>query len=109
MENLWCLILCCVCMVPLLATAEGPKDVLFDALGLTFLYNMDDISGDFGFIDEKWDEEVFGHIYGRLADEVGIMVSFQESRKKHFTADNVYTLGRHIGRVLLVVLPLAVL
>jgi len=35
--------------------AENAQDVLFDALALTFLYNLDEISGDLGFVnDDDW-------------------------------------------------------
>lgn len=105
--NVWCLLLCGICMWPLLLTAEGPKDVIFDALGLTFLYNMDDISGDFGFIDEKWDEDQFGDIYGALAKCSDLMQTFRRYREDHFTPDNIYSVGKWLAFLLLALLPLA--
>jgi len=43
--------------------------VLFDAFGLTFLFNLDDVGGDLAFLDTKWDAELIGDIYGKLADQ----------------------------------------
>merc|ERR1712087_460735 len=74
--NVWALISCSVCMLfcfILAGSDKGPKDIIFDSLGLTFLYNLDDIASDLDFLDEKWDEDMMGDIYGGLADAPGIM------------------------------------
>merc|ERR1712194_425093 len=47
--------------------SESPKDVMFDALGLLFLYNLDDIGGEFGFVDEDdWPGVRLGWIYQEM-------------------------------------------
>ena len=39
-------------------------DVLFNAMAVTFLYNLDDIGGEMGFLgDEDWDGEELGKLY----------------------------------------------
>lgn len=50
--NSWVIIWLIIDMFFVLGTAGTVIDVLMDALGLAFLYNLDDISGDLGFIDE---------------------------------------------------------
>mmetsp|Transcript_85212 Transcript_85212/g.275914 ORF Transcript_85212/g.275914 Transcript_85212/m.275914 type:complete len:341 (+) Transcript_85212:686-1708(+) len=105
--NSGCLIMCCCCMVFLFIIVEdGPKDVLFDAFGLTFLYNLDDIGGDLAFLDGKWDEDQMGDIYGMMADEMGIMEEASSHREHNFTADNIYQVVEWIMRLLVILLPL---
>lgn len=50
-------IVCSVCMCYFLIDAPDSTAVLYDSFGLLFLYNLDDIGGDFVFLDnEDWDE-----------------------------------------------------
>jgi len=105
--NSLCLIMCCFCMVFLFVVVEhGPKDVLFDAFGLTFLYNLDDVGGTLGFLHEQWDEDQMGDIYGMMADEMGIMEEASSHREHNFTADNIYQVVEWIMRLLVILLPL---
>jgi hypothetical protein len=106
--NCWCLILCAVAMWPCFIIAEdGPKDILFDALGLTFLYNLDDISGDLGFLQDQWDEDQLGDIYGALVDEEGgaLVESLKSQRETTLSADNIYNAGIFIMKALLIAMP----
>ncbi|CAK0795299.1 unnamed protein product, partial [Prorocentrum cordatum] len=65
--NCWVLVTTALAMWPCFLIADqGPKEVLFDAFALTFLYNLDDISGDLGFLNDQWDSEMFGEVYGSL-------------------------------------------
>lgn len=44
--------------------SDTPMDVLFNAMAVTFLYNLDDIGGEMGFLgDEDWDGEELGKLY----------------------------------------------
>lgn len=111
--NSFCLLSCSFCMVLLFVIAEdGPKDVLFDGLALTFLYNLDDVSGDLGFLDEKWDEDQFGDIYGGLADQTSssdrqnLIDSIREDRDAQFTPDNFLVASQYIMIVFSIVFPL---
>jgi hypothetical protein len=56
--NLFTAVAITVVMVPAFLTAEGPKDVLFDALGLLFLMNIDDANGDMAriVVDKRFDK-----------------------------------------------------
>merc|ERR1711920_1122512 len=95
--NVWCLVLCATCMWPLFITSEDSvKDVVFDALGLAFLYNLDDAAGDLGFLEHQWDEDQMGDIYGHLADERDIINKCEHDRTARLTADNIYDVGRLI-------------
>merc|ERR1712217_582462 len=42
----------CVDMFLVMGTSDTVQDVCMDALGLAFLYNLDDVGGDLGFLDE---------------------------------------------------------
>merc|ERR1712039_418885 len=77
--NCWSLIMCSLAMTILFVIADdGPKDVLYDAFGLTFLYNLDDVGGDLGFLDSKWDGDQIGDIYGELADQLELMEEMRQ-------------------------------
>jgi len=65
--NGWVVILSSVAMFFLLEIETTPKDVLFDALSLTFLYNLDDAGGDMGFLDKGWDSHLYGSLCSALA------------------------------------------
>jgi len=105
--NSLCLVLCSLAMVFMFILEDGPKDLVLDGLGLAFLYNLDDIGGDLAFLDEKWDEDFMGSIYGELADaEAGLLDDAARRRQETFTADTIYSMSRVLLRVLLGVLPL---
>eukprot|EP00415_Alexandrium_ostenfeldii_P001062 UN1062 len=105
--NCICLVLCSFCMCFLFVLAEdGPKDIMFDAFGLTFLYNLDDIGGDLGFLDEKWDEDQMGDIYGMLADELDIMEEIDKERMTRISSDNIYQAFTVVNLILVFALPL---
>merc|ERR1712046_274082 len=38
--NCWTVIWCCLSTLVVIGPADGPKDVIFDSLGLLFLYNL---------------------------------------------------------------------
>ena len=53
------------------------QDVLFNSMAVTFLYNLDDIGGEMGFLgDDDWDGEELGKLYynsvSQLMDDKGI-------------------------------------
>lgn len=49
--------------------SEGPKDVVFDSLGMTFLYTLDDIDGPLGLLSTKdWDEDRMGRFYFKMVN-----------------------------------------
>lgn len=50
--NLWVITWLCLDTFVVLGTAETLTDVLLDSLGLMFIYNLDDIGGDFGLVNE---------------------------------------------------------
>jgi len=72
LTNCWCVVVCCIASYLVLGAAGGAKDVLFDALALLFLYNLDDIGGDLGFIaPDQWPGREFYWFYSRCKDEDG--------------------------------------
>jgi len=50
--NMWVISWLCLDMFLVLGSSETVQDVLLDSLGLMFLYNLDDIGGDFGFVNQ---------------------------------------------------------
>jgi len=96
----------CMLFVFIIAGGEaGPKDVIFDAFGITFLYNLDDPDGDLSFLDELWDEDIIGDIYGTLADQDKIMDDIKMDRATTFTANNVYEVALYIMKAMIPLLP----
>jgi len=70
LTNMWVVLWCCADTVVVLGSSESPKDVLFDSLGLLFLYNLDDIGGEFGFVSESdWPGDRLGWIYSEMVLE----------------------------------------
>jgi len=68
--NCWVVWWCCLDTIVVLGGADSPKDVVFDSLGLLFLYNLDDISGDFGFIDDDdWDGARLGWVHEAMVKQ----------------------------------------
>jgi len=62
--NCWVVLSCCIASYLVLGSADNAKDTLFDALGLLFLYNLDDISGDLGFVDrDEWPGHRMAWVY----------------------------------------------
>jgi len=97
----------CMFFIFVIAASEGnPKDVIFDAFGITFLYNLDDPSGDLSFLDELWDEGIMGDIYGTLADQHEIMDDVKSERQTTFTSNNIYQAALYITKSFIVLLPL---
>jgi len=67
LTNCWVIINCCVAAYLVLGTADNAKDVLFDALALLFIYNLDDVSGDLGFVDhDEWPGHKIAWVYDFL-------------------------------------------
>jgi len=50
--NGWVIFWLCLDMFLVLGSSETVQDVLLDSLGLMFLYNLDDIGGDFGLVNQ---------------------------------------------------------
>jgi len=65
--NCWVVVWCCLDTVIIMGSSRRPGDVIFDALGLLFLYNLDDISGDLGFVDgDDFPGEKLGWVYENM-------------------------------------------
>lgn len=110
--NSVCVLCCCCCLVPLFIVAEdGPKDVIFDGLALIFMFNLDDVDGGFGFLDEQWDEDLFGDVYGMLADldsrddNTNLIQDIREFRDAHVTPDNLLFVAEYVLVALTLALP----
>lgn len=65
--NCWVVFWCTLDSYLLVGASRTMKDVLFDSLSLLFLYNLDDISGDLGFVNtDDWDGLRLGWIYDQM-------------------------------------------
>lgn len=65
--NTVCMLNTYLAMLMVLWLAENPKDIVFDALGLLFLYNLDDLGSNLDLITEKeWDPKWMGLLYSQL-------------------------------------------
>lgn len=60
----WLPVITCLDMFFLFLIAGDAKDVVFDSLGLLFLFNLDNLEGDLNMIDPHvWDPEAVGKLY----------------------------------------------
>lgn len=115
MVNIWCCSICALCLLPLFTIAEdGPKDIVYDAFALLFLSNLDDVTGDLAFLQERWDAGQFGDIFGKLSDAVSqgsphegsLLDDIREERDSRLTPDNLYEFGIALLTALMFILPL---
>lgn len=57
----WLVLWCCLDAYFILGCSGNPREVLSNALGLTFLYTLDDVGGSLGFLKQKdWPAAEFG-------------------------------------------------
>eukprot|EP00928_Gymnodinium_smaydae_P034880 TRINITY_DN24628_c0_g1_i2.p1 TRINITY_DN24628_c0_g1~~TRINITY_DN24628_c0_g1_i2.p1 ORF type:complete len:442 (-),score=73.56 TRINITY_DN24628_c0_g1_i2:275-1600(-) len=65
--NIWVITWCCIDVFLVVGASPSPSSVLMDALGLVFLYNLDDIGGDLGFVNEDdWPGRRLAWIYNEI-------------------------------------------
>jgi hypothetical protein len=65
----WVVFWCSMDAFLIIGASSTPKDLLLDALGLIFLYNLDDIGGDFGFVDDDdWAGDRLGWVYDQMVN-----------------------------------------
>jgi len=67
LTNQWVVIMTSIAAFTVLGSSFSPRDLLFDALGLLFLYNFDDVNSSLGFVTEDdWDGVRLGWIYREM-------------------------------------------
>lgn len=74
-SNSWCVVLCSVAAPGLLWSAENAKDIVLDAFGLLFLYNLDEYSSDLEYGIETSDFDDIIEERARLMDRRFILKS----------------------------------
>lgn len=128
--NTWVTVLSCIDMLLVFFLAESPKDVVFDSLGLLFLFNLDDIPGDIDGLLPSWPAQSAGNVYwykmnavwaedgfaftdpecntdNGVADPDDAYENVDEISKKYGIGRNcVYAVGRMIMRPMVIALPL---
>jgi hypothetical protein len=61
--NAWCILWAVMALPILFATEKDAKDIIFDSLGMLFMFTLDDLAGDaLGYLD--MDDETFQRING---------------------------------------------
>merc|ERR1740138_1604670 len=66
----WTVLWCCASCYIVVGTSGSVQDVLFDSLSLLFLYNLDEVGGDLGFVDEDdWPGARLGWIFKEMVKE----------------------------------------
>lgn len=64
----WTVLWCTLCSYVIIGASATPKDVLLDSLGMLFLYNLDSIGGELGFVDsDDWPGARLGWIFAEMA------------------------------------------
>jgi hypothetical protein len=78
--NIWVVVFCSIDTYVVVGGSRSPQDLLLDALGMLFLYNLDDIGGDLGFVDEDdWDGERIAWIYEECVKNVDDAIFDEDS------------------------------
>eukprot|EP00927_Polykrikos_kofoidii_P050878 TRINITY_DN44727_c0_g1_i1.p1 TRINITY_DN44727_c0_g1~~TRINITY_DN44727_c0_g1_i1.p1 ORF type:complete len:346 (-),score=54.51 TRINITY_DN44727_c0_g1_i1:139-1176(-) len=111
--NSWVIIFCTLDMSFVLMLEDGVKDVVMDSLGLLFLYNLDDVTGDFALLDESdWDEERMGQFYVDISADTADLDNLPDNSVTQTfprkTCEVLHDVTRGI-LILFVVLPVIVL
>lgn len=108
--NCWVVFWVCLDMYVVVGSSETPQDLLMDALGLIFLYNLDDIGGDMAFIDDHdWPALRIAWIYDEMVHRCDI-AEFDENDHKQMTCRGwlcmqLYKLETYTLMVMLWVIP----
>lgn len=76
MVNCWVVVVSSLSMVPCFILAKSPKQVIFDSFALLFLFRLDDVCGDLGFMQDTWESEAIGSWYDRI-------VHFRRWKRRH--------------------------
>lgn len=78
----WTVLLCCGACYIVVGTSPSVQDVLFDSLTLLFLYNLDEVGGDLGFVEEDdWPGARLGWIFKHMV-KVDWQPDEEESEKR---------------------------
>jgi len=65
--NCWTVLWCCISSYVVVGASDSPKTVLFDALGMLFLFNLDAIGGELGFVAaDDWPGLRLGWIHAEM-------------------------------------------
>jgi len=65
--NCWTVLWCSLASYVVVGASESPKDVLLDALGMLFLYNLDRIGSELGFVTrDDWPGDRLGWIFQEM-------------------------------------------
>lgn len=65
--NSWVVCITCAASFMIIGASGTPRELFFDALGLLFLYNLDDLDSDLGFVAlDDWDGVRLGWIFRHM-------------------------------------------
>ncbi|CAK0795264.1 unnamed protein product [Prorocentrum cordatum] len=97
--NSWVILLTCIASFTILGASFSPRNVLFDALGLLFLYNLDDIEGDLGFVSaDDWDGLRLGWVYKEMVAPNYTNCNVKCEEQLTYDADDIGRTGWHAVR-----------
>ncbi|CAE8662949.1 unnamed protein product, partial [Polarella glacialis] len=93
--NSWCVVISALCMGPCFALTQCPKDIIFDAFALLFLFRLDDVTGDLGFLTDQWDSDLFGNFYEYVVnlEERHKLESIEEEKEGEEDSDATQSSG----------------
>jgi len=105
-------IICTAGLFLLFIISGSPKDVVFDSLGMTFLYTLDDIDGPLGLLSSKdWNEERMGRFYFKMVQpRIGSYNADDVHRKQKFVSDfgsPLFTVCTYAMKAFAIILPIA--
>mmetsp|Transcript_96559 Transcript_96559/g.186198 ORF Transcript_96559/g.186198 Transcript_96559/m.186198 type:complete len:128 (+) Transcript_96559:1-384(+) len=108
--NNWMVIVCTLDAYMIIGASRTPADLLLDSLALLFLFNLDDVAGDLGFVDEDdWPGLRIAWIHSEICtaptEDDEEKMGFKETCNRNFNMLN-YTLSFWFCAACAVVMPI---
>jgi len=108
--NNWMVVVCTLDAYMIIGASRTPSDLFLDSLALLFLFNLDDIGGSLGFVDEDdWPGDRIAWIHSEIvkapSEDDELNMSFKEKFNR-YTNMGTYSIAFYFCAVSSVVMPI---
>jgi len=105
--NCWVVIACTLNILLLCLVAESPKDVVYDSLGMIFLFTLDDASSDLAFLTtDMWNSVEFGKFYYEMLKGSTLCPEPDDISAHYGKRQCIYKMAECVAGILVLALPL---
>jgi len=109
--NNWLVVVCTLDAYMIIGASRTPSDLLLDSLALLFLFNLDDVGGDLGFVDEDdWPGDRIAWIHSEIvqapSEDDELNMDWKEKFNR-YTNMALYTISFYFCCMSAVVMPIA--